>query len=88
MHLYAQLLFFVFVFVFFFEDRVLSWRDGTAVKSTGCSSSGLELKSQHTHSGLVFCSRRRLIPSSGLLGVRHTHGAMTQVRTSIKHFTN
>lgn len=85
MHLYAQLLFFVFVF---FEGRVLSWRDGTTVKSTGCSSSGLELKSQHPHSGLVFCSRRRLMPSSGLLGVRHTHGAMTQVRTSIKHFTN
>ena len=34
------------------EGQMAVWRDGSAVKSTDCSSKGSEFKSQHPHGGL------------------------------------
>jgi hypothetical protein len=40
------------LFFCFFQDRVsLGWRDGSAVKSTDCSSKGPEFNSHQPHSG-------------------------------------
>jgi hypothetical protein len=35
-----------------FKKDILGWRDGSGVKSTDCSSKGLEFKSQQPHGGL------------------------------------
>jgi hypothetical protein len=43
-----------------------SWRDGLAVKSTGCSSRGPEFNSQQPHGG---SQPSDLMPSSGMQGI-------------------
>jgi hypothetical protein len=40
----------MFLFVFI-EKKSGGWRDGSAVKSTDCSSEGREFKSQQPHDG-------------------------------------
>jgi hypothetical protein len=36
---------------YFIKMQLLGWRDGSAVKSTDCSSEGPEFKSQQPHGG-------------------------------------
>jgi hypothetical protein len=45
------------------ENPVLGWRDGSVVKSTGCSSRGPEFKSQQPHGG----PQPSVMESDGLL---------------------
>ena len=53
----------------FMENAVLGWRDGSVVKTTGCSSRRPKFCAQHPHGGpqmLVTPVPEDLIPSSGL----------------------
>jgi hypothetical protein len=40
---------------YFLKSKIRGWRDGSAVKNTGCSSRGPRFNSQHPHGGSQLC---------------------------------
>jgi hypothetical protein len=64
------------------KSQVRGWRDGSAVKKTGCSSRGPEFNSQlpHTSSQLQFHGILFLHPLASM-GTRDASGAQTYMET-------